>query len=71
MPRFSRPSPDAAPDLHDYLENNPPPRLPTPQAPSVSFTVTDDWPALVSISEREIAVLECHLARVLDELLGS
>lgn len=59
------------PDFFDYLEEKSPPPLPTPPPPSVSFSVTDDWPARVPITEREIAVLEAHLARVLDELLGS
>jgi len=66
-----RASPPSAPDLFDYLEEKSSARLPTPQSPSVPFTVTDDWPAFVPISEREIAVLEAHLAQVLDELLGS
>jgi hypothetical protein len=70
MPRRRVPKAPAS-DFFDYLEEKSSPRLPTPPSPSVSFSVTDDWPAFVPISEREIAVLEAHLARVLDELLGS
>ncbi|RRN63444.1 hypothetical protein EIK80_16625 [Caulobacter sp. 602-1] len=66
-----RASQHPVPNFFDYLEEKSSPRLPTPQSPSVPFTVTDDWPAFVPISEREIAVLEAHLAQVLDELLGS
>jgi hypothetical protein len=70
MPRRRVPKPLVS-DLFDYLEEKSSLRLPTPPPPSVSFSVTDDWPALVPITEREIAVLEAHLAQVLDELLGS
>lgn len=70
MPRRRAPRAPIS-DLFDYLEEKSLPRLPTPPPPSVSFLVTDDWPALVPITEREIAVLEAHLAQVLDELLGS
>ncbi|PIB92621.1 hypothetical protein [Caulobacter sp. FWC2] len=56
-------------DLYDYL-NIFPPRLPTPPAPRVSLSVTDDWPSAVPIGMREIEVTETHLEKVLAELLG-
>ena len=73
MPRRTRPVrrswryPD---DLFDYLKNNSPEPLPTQAAEHVSIVVTDDWPAVVPITDREVQLTEAHLERVLAELFG-
>lgn len=68
-PRSSIADFDLSLDLHDYLNNSPPP-LPSRPSKLVSLTVTDDWPRVVPIGVREIEVTETHLERVLAELLG-
>lgn len=56
-------------DLFDYLDKRP--IAPRPAAPAdVAITVTDDWPAVVPVSDREARVIEAYFADVLDELFG-
>jgi hypothetical protein len=69
MPRKPPLCPDEDLNLFDY-ENYSPRRLPRPTPSHVSIEVTDDWPAEVPISLREIEVTETHLERALAELLG-
>lgn len=38
--------------------------------PSAPFIVTDDWPEVVPITEQEVRIIEAHLGKVLDEMLG-
>ncbi|MGV7120492.1 hypothetical protein [Sphingopyxis sp. 550A] len=60
-------------DLHDYMRVPPQRRLPT-RAHAVEdngpIVVTDDWPEQVPISDAELRVIEGHLRKELDALLG-
>jgi hypothetical protein len=40
-----------------------------PDEPSDSFTVTDDFPAKLAISPRELDVIEAFLGTLLDDIL--
>lgn len=57
------------PDLTDYIQP-PRPRGASKRASRKTLVVTDDWPEIVPISERELRVIEGHFADLLDELLG-
>lgn len=57
-------------DLHDYL-------LPAPRRSGrplkhdlSAWTVTDDWPERVPVTQREVDVFEAWFGDILDELLG-
>jgi hypothetical protein len=75
-PRKSRPQditvPGAEPDdLYDYAR--PPTRRrgePAPEDPT-TWTVTDDWPADVPITEAEIEVFEAWFGDLFAELFSS
>lgn len=57
-------------DLHDYLLP-PPRRAGRPVKHDLStWIVTDDWPARVPVTEREVDVFEAWFGDILDELLG-
>jgi hypothetical protein len=58
-------------DLHDYLR--PPPkraRRRKAEDPS-TWTVTDDWPENVPVTEAEIEVFEAWFADLFDELFAT
>ncbi|HEY2231187.1 MAG TPA: hypothetical protein VGI22_26310 [Xanthobacteraceae bacterium] len=75
-PRKSRPPDVAAPaeapdDLYDYAQ--PLPRRlgrPAPEDPSI-WTVTDDWPEDVPVTEAEIEVFEALFGDLFDELFST
>jgi hypothetical protein len=75
-PRKSRPQditvPGALPDdLYDYAR--PPTRRrgePVPEDPT-TWTVTDDWPADVPITEAEIKIFEAWFGDLFDELFST
>lgn len=57
-------------DLYDYAVA---PARPSPRRAkrtSVTWTVTDDWPEDVPVTEAEIAVFEAWFGELFDELLG-
>jgi hypothetical protein len=57
-------------DLYDYLLQ-PPRRVGRPPKHDLSaWIVTDDWPARVPVTEREVDVFEAWFGDILDELLG-
>jgi len=73
-PRKSTPEDIAAPgeapdDLYDYAR--PPARRPGRPAPEdpTTWTVTDDWPVDVPVTEAEIEVFEAWFGDLFDELL--
>jgi len=81
-PRKSRPQDITAPsevsvDLYDYARpptsrpgRKPSPDRPAPGEPS-SWTVTDDWPADVPVTEAEIEVFEAWFGDLFDELFST
>lgn len=78
LPKESRPrSIGSAPqhgvfvaDLHDYLMP-PPRRAGRPAKHDLStWIVTDDWPARVPVTEREMNVFVAWFGDILDELFG-
>jgi hypothetical protein len=81
-PRKTRPRDVTAPsdvvvDLYDYARpsasrpgRKPSPDRPAPDEPS-SWTVTDDWPAHVPITEAEIEVFEAWFGDLFDELFST
>jgi hypothetical protein len=71
MPRCSRPRPpSASAQLEALLGFAWPIGRPAKYEPS-TWTVTDDWPDPVPVSEVEITVFERWFGDVLDELLGN
>lgn len=68
--RFAIRPEDIPADLYDYAQQ-PVPRLGHGLVRSdPPIKVTDDWPAMVPISEAELRVMEAHLGDVLDEIFG-
>jgi hypothetical protein len=61
----------AAPsDLYDYAQT-PPPCLGRPPKYDLStWTVTDDWPDRVPVTEAEVDVFEAWFGDLFDELFG-
>jgi len=58
-------------DLHDYYQTAPTRRtIRLPITEEEPIIVTDDWPERVPISDAELRVIESHLRKELDELLG-
>ena len=56
-------------DLYGYI--SPPPRTGRPVKHDLAdWTVTDDWPEVVPITEAEIDVFEAWFGDLFDELLG-
>jgi hypothetical protein len=71
--RRSEPSdfaPGALPDdLYSYL--SPPPRIGRPVKHDLTdWTVTDDWPEAIPITEAELDVFEAWFGDLFDELFG-
>lgn len=56
-------------DLTDYVQPTRPRRT-TRRASGKDLVVTDDWPDLVPITERELRVIEAHFADFLDGVFG-
>jgi hypothetical protein len=81
-PRKSRPQDVTAPsnvpvDLYDYAHPPPShpsrkfsPDRPAPDDPS-TWTVTDDWPEDVPVTEAEIEVFEAWFGDLFDELFST
>ncbi len=63
-------NPDLLPDLYHYAAQ-PAPALgrPVKHDPS-GWSIIDDWPAHVPVSEREVDVFEAWFGDILDELFG-
>jgi hypothetical protein len=74
--RKSRPRDIIAPgatsdDLYDYARTPPRrPRRPAPEDPT-TWTVTDDWPEDVPVTEAEIEVFEAWFGDLFDELFST
>ena len=71
-PRKSRPQCAEAPDdLYDYAR--PPARRPGRPGPedATAWTVKDDWPADVPVTEAEIEVFEAWFGDLFDELFST
>ncbi|HEY2226210.1 MAG TPA: hypothetical protein VGI22_00440 [Xanthobacteraceae bacterium] len=66
------PAPSAAPDdLYDYARPPAPrPGRPAPEDPT-TWTVKDDWPEDVPITEAEIDVFEAWFGDLFDELFST
>jgi hypothetical protein len=69
--RHSAPSAAGLRDLHDYA------RQPTRwvrrsrKAPAIDWTVTDDWPEDVPVTEAEVDVFEAWFGDLFDELFST
>jgi len=63
--------PDRAPldDLYDYARASACPGRRAKRA-SVTWTVTDDWPEDVPVTEAEVDVFEAWFGELFDELFG-
>lgn len=62
-------------DLYDYLPQDdvetPTPRIGRPSRYDVdSWTVTDDWPEHVPVTEAEIDLFEAYFGDILDEMFS-
>jgi len=74
--RKSGPQDIAAPgqvpnDLHDYARSHAPrPGRSAPEDP-ITWTVTDDWPDDVPVTEAEIEVFEAWFGNLFDELFST
>ena len=74
--RKSRPQDIIAPggaldDLYDYVRRYPRrPSRPAPEDPT-TWTVTDDWPEDVPVTEAEIEVFEAWFGDLFDELFST
>ena len=70
-PRRARSSGAAPDDLYDYAR--PPARRAGRPAPedTTTWTVTDDWPDEVPITEAEIEVFEARFGDLFDELFST
>ena len=61
----------ASNDLYDYARRRPPrPGRPAPEDPS-TWTVKDDWPEDVPITEAEIEVFEAWFGELFDEFFST
>jgi hypothetical protein len=69
MPRCSHPRPPRASEQLEALLGYPWPMGRPPKYDLAAWTVTDDWPDPVPVSEAEIAVFERWFGDVLGELL--
>jgi hypothetical protein len=69
---------DLPDDLYAYIEDDgdrppppPPPRIGRPRKHHPeTWTVTDDWPEKVPVTEAEIDLIEAWFGDILDELFG-
>jgi hypothetical protein len=57
-------------DLYDYAVAPARPSQRRAKRTSVTWTVTDDWPEDVPVTEAEIAVFEAWFGELFDELFG-
>lgn len=53
----------------DYIQP-PRPRRKVERTATKRLVVTDNWPDIVPVTERELRVIEGHFADLLDDLLG-
>jgi hypothetical protein len=58
-------------DLYDYATAPARPRRPQTKRAAVAWTVTDDWPGDVPVTEAEISVFEAWFGELFDELFGN
>jgi hypothetical protein len=58
-------------DLYDYLQPAPRRRGHLAKKKQSEWTVTDDWPAAVPITEAEIEVFEAWFGDLFDELFST
>jgi hypothetical protein len=58
-------------DLYIYVHNKPWPRAGRPPRHDLTqWTITDDWPKLVPVTETEVDVFEAWFGHLFDELFG-
>jgi hypothetical protein len=71
MPRASRPrQPSASDRLHQLLGEPWPFQGRPPKLDLGTWTVTDDWPERVPVTDAEVDVFEAWFGDVLDKLFG-
>lgn len=59
-------------DLHDYLQTEPWPRAGRPQKHSLyDWTIGDNWPECIPVTDREVDVFEAWFGDIFDQLLGA
>jgi hypothetical protein len=58
-------------DLYDYVPTRDHPRRRKTRRASATWTVTDDWPKDVPVTEVEIDVFEAWFGDLFDELFGA
>jgi hypothetical protein len=70
LPRRRAPARAPVDDLYDYARAPARPGRRRAKRASVKWTVTDDWPEDVPVTEAEIAVFEAWFGDLFDELFG-
>ncbi|MFM9829432.1 MAG: hypothetical protein ACKVOB_11925 [Sphingomonas sp.] len=72
MPRASRQHPPTASEQLEQLLGKPWPFQGRPPKHDVeAWTVTDDWPECVSVTDAEVGMFEAWFGDLFDELVGS
>lgn len=69
MPRSRRPRPPSASEQLEALLGHPWPMGRPPKHDLSTWTVTDDWPDPVPVTEAEVTVFEQWFGDVIDDLL--